>query len=149
VRAFVSTAVAVAVALHAVLGCCWHHVHAAEAVVGVEADHVEAVAHGCCHHCRHDDVAEHADESHALSDDADRHDSEPHAPGPCTEKCDDVAVGRAQTNDAKVRAAADFLPALDQPVLHPARTVSRFESADAAVDPPPLRLHLLLQLLLI
>lgn len=145
-RALVSNLVALAMILHAVLGCCWHHAHETTSPVSiaeVDAQPAVTVKHCCCHSHQVEELAQ-----------QDNHRSETDAPAepcraPCGEKCQYVVVSRVQLDSPVAWHSFDLLPSVDQPILSPGLTTLTFESGDASVDPPPLRLHLLHQLLLI
>lgn len=95
----------------------------------------------------------HRHQTEELAKEGERHSEkqEPsdHSPDPCGEKCQYVAAGGVKLDTPTASVSFDLLPAVDQLVLTPVLTASSFESEDASVDPPPLRLHLLHQLLLI
>ena len=144
-RAIVSTAVAVAIALHAVLGCCWHHSHTAVANAVeplARQESVESAKQCLCHHHR-SDVPE-KNEEHSEG-----HHSDDSCPTPCNETCYNAAVSRAHQDDVTTLVPSDFLPSVDQPMVSCVLVAANFDSPDETFDPPPLRLHLLYQLLLI
>ena len=152
---------AAALTLHVLLGCCLHH------------DHAICVTGACCE-LHHDDAA--ACEDQGPRDDHDGHDhdscptthdghdhlaateheSEPDqtpaepCSGSCGDRCVFVSTVRVQLEQPLNTAAFDL-------ALHGISDVAaglgwgrvRFESLDATADPPPLRLHLLQQRLLI
>lgn len=142
-RALVSHIVAVAVTLHALLGCCWHHAH--ESVVAVAETEAKAPApvKKCC--CKHHHEPELAQEEHHSTD----QDPVDRCPNTCGDKCVYVGVNRVQLDHALILTSFDLVTAAPQYDLATDLSISRFESDDATVDPPPLRLHLLHQLLLI
>jgi hypothetical protein len=174
VRALISTLVATAVALHSVLGCCWHHAHAAEgceptAQVAGHDEHEHEVASqesehpcGCPHRhaadladerpaalaedCRHGDL-EHGDLQHG------EHDHGGPCPQPCPGSCVDkgllVAAPRVQLEHVVSTVLPAALSTARQSSLEFKPSPAEFAGRPAATYPPPERLHLLYQLLLI
>lgn len=144
-RAVVSTAVAVIVALHAVLGCCWHHAHeTVAATVTAPAKAAESVkANRCCCH-RYQ-----SDEPKPVGRDSSQQGSPESCPAPCDKKCDAPAVFRVHLDDVALVPLFAWFATFAQPVLTPAVFTSRADLADEELQPPPIRLHLLHQLLLI
>ncbi|MBA4016288.1 MAG: hypothetical protein C0483_03785 [Pirellula sp.] len=165
VRTFVTYLVAAALTLHMLLGCCRHHAHAtASSCCGAtscdthgDTAELEAAAHdhhgGCPHHgddhaaaelAEHQDAdhqgVEHQDCEHKKPDS--RHES-------CGAKCSFVSVNRVSVElDVAVVALGAFAAAS---VVTPENgfVVRRLDGWGASDAPPPLRLHLLHQLLLI
>jgi hypothetical protein len=143
VNRFVSIAVAVVVALHTVLGCCWHHAHAATVALPHQnaASAESAPAKKCCHH--HHDEPQHADDEPAAEH------SHHSCPDQCDDKCEAPALLRVQHDDVVSLPLIDWMAAPTEPVVVPAVVVARVDRSDGHLKPPPLRLHLLHQLLLI
>ena len=142
-RTVVSHLVAVALTLHTLLGCCWHHAHESDANVAQVEIESTASAHGCCHSHRAHDLVEHDEDQSIPSDPVD------HSPDACGETCQYVSVSRVQVDSLVDLAVLDFLPAESSVASAIGNSVLRFGTSDAAVYPPPLRLHLLHLLLLI
>lgn len=143
-RALVTHLVALAITLHTLLGCCWHHAHeTVVAVAEVQAKTPTPIKRCGCHRHQAEELAK-EDEHHS-----EKQEPVENRPTPCGEKCQYVAAGGVKLDAPTASVSFDLLPAVDQPVLTPVLTALLFESEDASVDPPPLRLHLLHQLLLI
>lgn len=142
-RIVVTHLVTVALTLHTLLGCCWHHTHKSDATVAqVEVESTKS-APSCCHSHQALDLDEHDENRSAPSDPVD------HSSDSCGETCQYVSVNRVQVDNLVDLAVLDFLPA-EKPVPSAfGNTVLRYGPGDAAVYPPPLRLHLLHLLLLI
>ena len=79
-RAIISTAVAVAIALHLVLGCCWHHAHVETAVNSVS----KATTRSCCGRGKAS-TPSHAEEQSP-------NESRESGSSSCDEECDVIAV---------------------------------------------------------
>ena len=146
-RRIISAAVAAIVALHAVLGCCWHHAHEAfAATVHTEMKISEpAKAHCCCCRSHHDELPS------DVQPDGDRHqadDSAP-APAPCEGKCDTPAVNRVQQEDVATLSLIAWIATIEQPLFELAVFKSHPVRIDEDIQTLPIRLHLLHQLLLI
>jgi hypothetical protein len=160
VRTILAYLAAAALTLHVLLGCCLHHDHPicltgaccelhGEAAVGEDQgrhDDHEGHDHDSCPtaHEEHDRVA------------ATEHESEPDhtpaepCPGSCGDRCVFVSTVRFQLEQPLDLASFDLsLLALPQVAANLRLGGTRFESLDATADPPPLRLHLLQQRLLI
>jgi len=156
VRLVVSHLVIVALALHAVLGCCRHHAHDSDVAGVLVEGESTASMHDCRHGSHERELVDHDDEHehepvgrHSTEHHSTGHEPDDHAPGSCGDTCQFVAVNRVQFNEVLDAAVPDLLPAeasADAAIVCVALRVSREQ---AAVDPPPLRLHLLYQLLLI
>lgn len=146
-RRVVSATVAAIVALHAVLGCCWHHAHKmTAATIQTEIKASEPVkSHSCRCHSHHHDVAssDRHDDNRQNSDD-----SSP-TPPPCEGRCDTQAVGRVQHDDAAKLSLIVLNTTFEQPLLESAVFKPQASRADDDVRTLPVRLHLLHQLLLI
>lgn len=144
-RAVVSITVAATIALHTVLGCCWHHAHASVLVSTEVQTKVAApakVTKRCCCHSRQarDVPAEH---------DSQRQNPKKSCPGPCGEKCDAAAIRRTTEHDSTVHCVVVISAMPDRPLLIPTVPTLRDSSLDTLVEAPRIRLHLLHQLLLI
>jgi hypothetical protein len=149
VRTLVSHLVAVAVTLHTLLGCCWHHAHEPVATVAqVETAQSETKApvpvKSCrCHRHQAREFAKQEQNRPTRQEPVDR------CPNTCGDKCVYVSTDRVQLDHPLILTSFDLTPAAPQSDLAMGLSISRYESDDATVDPPPLRLHLLYQLLLI
>jgi hypothetical protein len=87
-----------AVLLHSVFGCCWHHAHAADHVMGAEET---ASSHGhAAHHCH----SHSGDDAHHPGHVARQQDDEPNEPhAPCQHSpCDGDVCHFAPTVHVKV-----------------------------------------------
>lgn len=137
--------VAVAITLHSVLGCCWHHAH--ETVVQTkdanECKPVEPMT-GCCCHRHRPEVEPKQTDSESQRLPAEGHDSES-----CGDKCQYVASARLQLDDLTSTTLFAGVPSIDEAIATPSHVGVHFGFDAGAVDPPPVRLHLLHQLLLI
>lgn len=146
-RAVISITVAVVVALHTVLGCCWHHAHeAAAGVIEREAASAEPVAKRSCGHGHADEAKSVAHDS--AEHDASEHDSHGSCPEPCDAKCDALALTRVQHDGVAALSVFAWVATVAQPV----RSTAVLDAKAGRLDeqaPPPIRLHLLHQLLLI
>jgi len=144
VRTWITVIVAWAVAQHAVLGCCCHHAHGAEAAV--------CEGHGRADesdHDRHDGPTDaDAAAEHDYDGEPDRQHSDDSCPASCGEKCRFAATGRTQFDAAT--DAVEFTLAAGVPValVDVFRPKARPDSDDGP-PAPPLRLHLLRRVLLI
>lgn len=165
VRTFVTYLAAAAVTLHMLLGCCLHHAHeTASACCNAAArDGRDASAESEAAHHEHDDgdCPQHGDDV-ARVDDAEHHDFD-HEDGDqqdgdhnkpdsrqesCGEKCSFVAASRVSIElDGAVVALGGFASA--EIAATESELVVRRREAWSAAAPPPIRLHLLHQLLLI
>jgi hypothetical protein len=124
-KPFLASLMAILLAAHAAFGCCWHHAHARESV---------AAAPGCCSH---------------------HHDSDDHSQPPCNSQdqcegtCQYVAPEKVRLDDAKSLIWME----LEAPTVTFADRHIQNATRDGGYCPidflPPLRLHLLHQLLLI
>lgn len=145
-RAAVCITVAAMIALHTVLGCCWHHSHTTPSVAaGIDAKTTaptKAIKRCCCHKRL-------KDQARLPEQDSQRQDSKKPCPTPCSEKCDSAAVNRTTHHELTWYCDVAFSTAPDQPLLIPNVPTLRGEFLNFAVESPPLRLHLLHQLLLI
>lgn len=139
-------------ALHTLLGCCWHHGHAH--AVEIAHDAAETPAHDE-HHCRH-----HHHDHDAVADgieladgvDAADQDEGRQAPAPCSESCGDkcqfVSTSRVELERPTFSTDLHFasLPAIE---ITGELSFVRFETRRTTVAPLPIRLHLWNRLLLI
>jgi len=176
VRSIVSLVVAVAVTLHSLLGCCWHHAHCAEATVDEHRPAACPATHGCCGHDEADDHdREHADEPGASELSAmERSASECPAsecpptgcdetvasepaghehPEPCSDSCSDkvfvVTTARVPIEHSPATVFAAIAATRFDVSAEIRATLAEYGSRDAATYPPPTRLHLLHRSLLI
>lgn len=152
-RSVLSLTVAAAVAVHAVLGCCWHHAHVAEAA-DVESTEPapQPKAHSCCHGHHAHEVAEPAHqlaEQDAAQIDSHQDDPSHHCPTPCSRKCEVASNGRVQVDESGTDFTLDVSLGLSSPVVEPIVVARKFALDDGIAEPPPVRLHLMHQLLLI
>lgn len=97
----------------------------------------------CCCHSRL------KDRTRLPEQDSQRQDSKKTYPTPCGEKCDSAAVNRTTHHELTGCCVVAFSTTPDQPLLIPTVPTLRGELLNFAVESPPLRLHLLHQLLLI
>ena len=145
-RAFVSHLVALNLALHAVLGCCWHHALLADEVsVQVEQTTPKTTHCGTCRCHRHQASQPVKPEPlpSVPSEPKDR------APDSCCGNCQGIAANRIQLDDPSDSHVFDLLPAAPFLDLSAATVALRQGPEVTPTGPPPLRLHLLFQLLLI
>lgn len=137
----VSSVVAVTIALHSALGCCWHHSHARPSDLSdVRANAPTASLRCRCHRAIGTTRAEKA----PL-----QVDSQSDRETPCGEKCDLVAKTRTQRADTTASRIVASSSPVDERVLLCDASVSHLRRVEASLEPPPIRLHLLLQILLI
>lgn len=165
VRTLVTYLVAAALTLHMLLGCCWHHAHESASVCctreshnGASCDAHDEIAELEADHDHHDgdcphdgdDLARAEDATHQDSDHEDGHHNKPGSQHEsCGEKCSFVSASRVNVElDASVVALGAFASVAE---VAPANefVVRRLEAWGASDAPPPIRLHLLHQLLLI
>jgi len=129
-RAIFSSLVAASLLIHAAFGCCHHQAHR----IAAAEDHV-----ACSHGDHHDDCCEH----HGQPSD------EPCEGQHCHGVCNYLPVQKSQLDDLKVELPLDFVAML--PAACEVRVVA-LHNGVCAVDSnagPPVRLHLLHQILLI
>lgn len=127
--------------IHALLGCCWHHAHAQSCCSKQEtkvSERVTGCSHG--HSCGHS-----ADKSHQKQKPA-----EPHQHKDCPGSCTFLSVAKTQVDCHSPLSPlpfAAFVPFVAEvgATFH----VSADRVTDESGPPPPLRLHLLNQILLI
>jgi hypothetical protein len=136
-QAFLANLTAAMLFIHAAFGCGWHHAHGENHPATVlAADH-------CCDHHHHHD-GQHGDESTPPQN----------SPAPCCEHC---GVSCVYTVPHKVELDSQFTVSwLDLVATLPAVTTSHTvtldwlaTAEDERATAPPLRLHLLHQLLTI
>jgi len=130
--------VASSLLIHAVLGCCWHAGRErATSEFNVACSHH---AHGdCCdHHADHDGDADHGD-SHGPCD------GKSHCHGLCTY----LPVQKAQVDTQQLDLPMDFAAILPATCDAQLAGSSKFLLLREPAAEPPLRLHLLHQILLI
>jgi hypothetical protein len=136
-RALFSSLVACALLMHAAVGCGWHHKHDA---IGDNAVAVADSASECCHHSHHEgDHQEHGQPSQAPCD----------GHSHCQGLCNYLPVQKPQLDQSSVQLLPDFAviaPATSK--LH-VESLTSFARAWESASEPPLRLHLLHQILLI
>lgn len=144
-RAVISITVAATIALHTVLGCCWHHAHAAAPVATEVQTKVETPTKATKRCCCHGRQTRPLPAEQGLQ----RHHSDKSCPGPCGKKCDSAALSRTAEHDSTVHSVVVISAMPDQPLLIPAVPTLRDCSLDNLVEAPPIRRHLLHQLLLI
>lgn len=134
-----SSLLAVTLGIHAMLGCCWHHAHdCTNCRTGRDQVAKASCCHGACHAHRH------ADE---IPDDRDAAPKQP-----CSHECAGVCIylGGIKSIDAGYQPEFDLvgIVSIDAPMV-----CVRLGSVNGVVDwlapPPPLRLHLIQQVLLI
>ena len=144
-RAVISITVAATIALHTVLGCCWHHAHAAAPVVTEVQTKVETPTKATKRCGCHSRQTRPLPVEHGLQ----RHHSDKSCPGQCGEKCDSAAVSRTTEHESTVTCVVVISAMPDQLLLIPAVPTLRDSLFDNLIESPPIRLHLLHQLLLI
>jgi hypothetical protein len=135
VNAIAATLMSTCLLAHALLGCCWHHEHA-------------CITHGTAAH----DAAAHESVAHADGS-CDHHNcpGDQRAPCDCRLECGAVCVFvQLQKTIVDGSPTASDVVAID-PALRDNRSETRlsWELATSAGHSPPLRLHLLHQILLI
>lgn len=141
-RSLISATVAAIVALHSVLGCCWHHAHQSSVMADQIEQTTETRAERCgCHNSRFEKVR-------AADDDSRQHNSCNSCPRGCNDQCESFATPRLQ-HDEIALPQSSLLATIAQPIPPPIVFTSHARLADETVTPPPLRLHLLHQMLLI
>ena len=145
-RAVVSITVAAIIALHAVLGCCWHHTHTsppiAAGLVAKTAVPTKAIKRCCCH-------SQLKDRARLPEQNPRQQGSKNTCPTPCGEKCNLAAVNGTTYNELTRGCVVAYSTPLDQQLLIPTVPTPSCKLLNFAVESPPLRLHLLHQLLLI
>lgn len=146
---FTAIVTAALLAIHAALGCCWHHGHAHGSTGGQAAAREHSCPHGQCDGHR----------GHGHGEQGHRHDAElpdenaPDEDGPCGGACDEgacvfLAGGKPVTPDPGGAA-------LPGGILSAASSDAAYSLAAIGTNhvplalPPPLRLHLAKRLLLI
>ncbi len=140
VHRFSTVITAIALLLHALLGCCWHHGHAH--AMGCDHQHGAALAESACHEHSHE------------HDDAEDSQSQPQPDGGCPESCDEgsCVFVRAESNPAGQMAlagAVDFVP-LPLAATHDGTANWAGQYVPIHLDVgPPVRTHLRFQVLLI
>jgi hypothetical protein len=137
-RRFVCTLTAVTLLVHALVGCCRHHDHRGVSCETVEC--CDSVVAGCCHE-------EHAAESH--------HDHQPLAPCDCKLQCKTFCISLPP--EKTLLDAGHSTPGVDTVAVESNATAScptlvagwRDGLRAFRLSKPPLRLHLLHQVILI
>ena len=129
-NAFIANLTACTIGVHALLGCCWHHEHA-----GPQAGILASLA-----------ALQHDGGLHAAKCPG----GEQHKPNVCREgKCDFIRLVNKKLTQTPSVSFSSFA----QPLAGADRAVNGERSdrqlGDADFDPPPLRLHLVKQVLLI
>jgi hypothetical protein len=135
VNAITSSLMSVLLVIHAMLGCCWHHAHAC---VGQEAS-AQPTAHGssCCQH-----------------HDCPQRQEQPAAPCGCKIECQGVCIylptQKVLIDNSPLAVAFEFA-AVDRTLdgSHVPTAISWEVASGAIASSPPLRLHLMHQILLI
>jgi hypothetical protein len=132
-RSFFSSLVAVSLLMHAALGCCWHQSH--DESCGDEHAIVQC-GHDGAHH--NDDCDEHGQRNH-----------EPCSGQHCHGVCNYLPIQKTQLDDLKLQLPLDF--AINAPIACDIQVVVVQTSAGncESVAGPPVRIHLLHQILLI
>lgn len=127
--------------IHALLGCCCHHAH--DAAGSCEPPVALAVESGCCQH-DHGDCGNHRDKQHGQPS---------HDPckghSTCHGICTFLPVQKSQLSSLHLLAPIDFAaigPAVCETQVG---ALNRIERVHDHAAKPPLRLHLLHQILLI
>lgn len=138
--------------LHALLGCCMHHSHAADEcshpVTAAEVEHEEDShdEHGCGHKHTSSPASSLSDMNEAG------HDDEPPTPAPCSDscagQCQFTPTARLQLEDPATTPDVSF-DVLKLTVVAPQSPLVRIETRRTTVPPLPIRVHLWNRLLLI
>lgn len=141
-----SSFVAAMLSIHALLGCCWHHAHGCivcELVMHEAASPQVSPKASCCHH-------EHNAAPHEPSHQDPTHQAPCECQIDCRGTCAFLPTPRAPAIDRDSAPADCFvacLPAIATSRIGPSLSW-QFGSGPAQLE-PPLRLHLLHQILLI
>jgi hypothetical protein len=136
----VTSAMTLLLAAHVTLGCCWHHGHAACARVGGESSHAAdssvTESDACC-------------SSRQVADHQQYHDCSPWS-HPCEDgRCAFTGAVRDTADDARADEAIAFAwDGATHTTIGPAATAPRLDAALPTIF-PPIRRHLLLEVLLI
>lgn len=130
-QAFVANLTAAVLFIHSVFGCCWHHSHACDRITAVAMSQSTK----CCHH-RHDESDSKQQEK----------------PGKCEVDCEGTCtyvVPEKVTIEAPQWVAIDLLAVLPSLSERQIEAATSWEALLAQSDlAPPLRIHLLHQVLL-
>ncbi|HEY2839918.1 MAG TPA: hypothetical protein VGJ26_12260 [Pirellulales bacterium] len=150
-QALLTTLTAFSLAIHALVGCCWHHAQRCDC--GAESTALAANVESRCQHCHHacHDHAKH----HRVSDrQADEGQSTTPTPCPCKVECHGFCT-YLPPEKSPLESAADgpaFALPLN-PLVHDSTTDSLAAHWEWLADPgdsaQPLRIHLLHQIFLI
>ena len=145
-RTLVSITVAATIALHTVLGCCWHHAHASmPARVAAQAKTGEPIKPLKRCSCSR----KHKKPTQASEQQTPQQDSKDSCPTPCGEKCSSLAVNRELHREAMPHFFVIWSAMPDRSLLLPLAPKVRGDLLDNIVESPPHRLYQLHQLLLI
>jgi hypothetical protein len=133
-QALFSSLVAASLLIHAAIGCCWHHSHN-----GLCADDRQcqptsdacAHHHGCCNG-QHDQPTQ-----------------EPCGGHQCHGLCNYLPIQKSQVDDLKLQLPLDFAAILPATCDMQGVAVHHAVGCSKAACEPPVRLHLLHQILLI
>lgn len=133
-HAVVSNLLAGLLLIHAMLGCCWHSAHTC---TRRDRDACPVVKKVCCHHCHHKQQSEN-----------------PPAPCKCRVECKGVCTylptERIQIDGTQLASSWQHLVVLPVMLEAPCASNSNWKPADGVLAwQPPLRLHLLHQIILI
>ena len=134
---FLSNLTAALLALHTVLGCCWHHTHHGEESVATVGSIGSADSHGCDHAHR----AEAPSDSHGQG----RHGGHECQGSTCV-LGDSLRVEPRESDAPLDSLAAAHAPG-ERPSMYEEYNRPSFYAPDTLL--PPLRLHLICQVLLI
>ncbi|MGD9645610.1 MAG: hypothetical protein AB7U73_07855 [Pirellulales bacterium] len=141
-HAFVSSLISATLLLHAVLGCCWHHEHvpavgcqSANNVVGSHRHPADA-DHGCG--CNHQSGGQHESEEPCPGDS--------HCQGVCTYLPPQKTSFEIPLTVTPLAIVASIDPLAD---CSSAAVPSWLDALFCTAAPPPVRLHLAQQVLLI
>ena len=152
-RSIVTYLITTVLALHTLLGCCWHHAHDAIAYAAVHTAEVQesramtsAIVGHCCR--RQLDQPELVTGAADFADDQEHESSGPDQ-DPCNDRCTFVSTDRVQVDSLRDAFALGFLAPEVAAQLAGEFVYRRWEIRSASDVVPPLRLHLLHQLLLI
>ena len=149
-RTLVTYLVAAALTLHMLLGCCWHHAHESSVIASEpkQAQKIEAPVpvspkRCCCHRHQPKVLVQESEPS------KDKQDAPRDRPESCGQKCSFVTTNRVQVDQVLDIAPLSFLSVVVSVESANGLTYIRLESRGVPAAPPPVRIHLLHQLLLI
>lgn len=132
--------------VHALLGCCWHHAHGCSRCRPAAASASPACSHAGCKHHNERDQARHSDRPN-------HDDKVPKAPCKCPTECQGVCTflppQKVQVARSHAPLPFDFIAAATVAPDSQLQAGTRQTLCGLLKPEPPLRLHLLQQILLI